>query len=257
MTEVPFFLPTAAGPMAAVASLPDAGPLRGPAVVMLPEGGMPRIHQDALAGAARALATCGQPVLRIDYPGLGASPGVEVERGALAEATREASQWFLREVGVDGLALAGLCLGADFAIAVAAAEPDVGVVVLDQMRLRPRRKRTGGRLRDGVAALEGLAQVPHLGTTGTNKRYDDDRWKEPLLEGLEACAAHVFLLATPGSPAAREHAELLASEVLTPRAAARLQLVVRAGDEVAGPGHTGRTELQTHLVRLLGDATVR
>ncbi|HYU57290.1 MAG TPA: hypothetical protein VEO00_04480 [Actinomycetota bacterium] len=122
--EVPFFLPTSGGDLAAVASLPERGPLAGPPTLLLHSPFAPRPRGVAMLLLARRLADAGVPALRLDVPGSGLTPMADPDdRVRTIEILADAARWFAAACGEKALAVAGTCLGGRYALGVAARIP--------------------------------------------------------------------------------------------------------------------------------------
>jgi len=129
--EIPLFVPTSAGRVFGIVSLPDDGsPLIGPGVVLLPGGRAGAGVLPLFQSIARRLAEHGQPAFRFDYPGSGLSAGeTAVPRSQLRALVQELCDWFVGETGVEELAVAGRCGGARLALAMPRVDARVRVCV--------------------------------------------------------------------------------------------------------------------------------
>jgi pimeloyl-ACP methyl ester carboxylesterase len=189
--DVPLFVPTQAGPMSAMASIPSAGELVGPALALLPGLEAERVRLDVLREVAHALAERGQPVISFDYPGVGMSPSPGLPREEVPSVFTEACDWFLGETGLAELALAGSCGGARMALAIAADNPKVSTVLAQGLPMKIRRRGVKSRVRAGIAALDIVSPklITPL-TRGANVRYSETDWNDDLLRDLSAAAAN-------------------------------------------------------------------
>ncbi len=114
---------------------PAAGAAPGPAVLMLPAGVVGRSGPGGLYTVlARALATAGWPVLRVDLSGLGEADGAlaastrwaafrQLEEGLHLPEILVAAAWLRRETGAGSVAPLGLCGSGVTAAMAAAQEP--------------------------------------------------------------------------------------------------------------------------------------
>jgi len=110
---------------------PDAGPVRGPILVLLNAGLIPRMGPFRLhVTLARQMAAKGNATFRFDLPGIGDtmldSPMTSLPAVTMALDAIE------RHVGATRFVIAGLCRGADLAWKVALHDPRVtGVLQID------------------------------------------------------------------------------------------------------------------------------
>jgi hypothetical protein len=213
MTEVPFYAPTAHGPIAGIASLPERSALRGPAVALLSPGRLPRIQFDVNRDVARRLAEYGQPAVRFEHPGAGTDPGGRLRKDAAGPALAEAIEWFRVQTGRDEVALSGSCICSFHAIAAASDNPAVRVVVADDLHFRPQAKRTYSRVRAGVAAVDALAGRAMRGSERANRVPAEDEWRNDLLANIEAATAWatIVFVQREGSLDARDLEEIRSS----------------------------------------------
>lgn len=185
--QVPFFVPTSAGPLDAMAHLPDGGQLRSPAVVFLPGGENPRTRNRVGLQLARDLAATGQPVLRLDLPGCGLSPipDVMTDRDVLASTLVEAVAWFRDATGSSSSAIAGTCGGAATALAVAARDPGTeAAIAIDLPTIRRRKRKTLRRVRAGIAAVDPVGERFTTLLAGGGSKGDDMGWFPGVLDSL-------------------------------------------------------------------------
>jgi pimeloyl-ACP methyl ester carboxylesterase len=230
--DVPLFVPTAAGAMSAMASVPESGRVRGPAVALLPGHEAERVRIDALRDIAHALAAEGQPVISFDYPGIGMSPSKALPRNEVPRVLGEACAWFLDKTGLSELALAGTCGGAALSLTIAARSPSVCAVVAQGLPLRLRRGRVKSRIRAGIAALDwvGPGVVAPL-TRGSSVKYSETEWNLELVGDICAAAtrARVELVFGENDRAYHDFLQLQLSERLLPEAANKLEVSVLPG----------------------------
>lgn len=120
--ELPFYLPTSEGRLAAILGVPDRA--NGTLVVMLTGGSRHgRAHRNRMwVKAARGLEEDGVLTLRMDLPGVGDSEGrprrFDMEN-PLGEPVSQAVNEVVRETRVGRVLLMGSCLGARACLAAA------------------------------------------------------------------------------------------------------------------------------------------
>lgn len=149
MTQVPFFLPSSKGELAAMAHLPAADP-RPEASILLLTGG--RAGRRVVKSIADELASAGFMCLRFDYPGTGATPVTDpLPREELVSVTCEVGRWWSDRTGAE-LAIVGRCLGARLGVAAAARDNAVRRVVGIYLPVTLRTAKQ--RLRRGIKKLD-------------------------------------------------------------------------------------------------------
>lgn len=191
--EIPLFVPTSAGRVFGIVTLPDDGsPLIGPGVVLLPGGRAGAGVLPLLQSVARRLAERGQPVFRFDYPGAGLSASEPaVPRSELRALVQELCDWFVIESGIEELAVAGRCGGARLALAMPRVDARVRVCV----GAVPFFDLGGWSLRSTIAALDAkgprlarrLIQAPRAERAREEPR-DRKTLEAELVEDLRAAA---------------------------------------------------------------------
>ncbi len=160
MREHAIFVPHEGEYLAAVLTLPDTQPVG--LALLLCGFGAPRSHRYQMwTRTARRIAAGGMATLRMDYVGIGDSTGTvrefraEHEALCLAQA-RAVLDAGLRLTGVDRVAIAGNCLGARVAMAIAAERDDVaGVVGIlpPLVKARPTKARLAKAKRSSIARV--------------------------------------------------------------------------------------------------------
>ncbi|HEU4481079.1 MAG TPA: alpha/beta fold hydrolase [Actinomycetota bacterium] len=186
--EIPFFLPTSAGDLSAIASLPDDGVLHGPSVFLLP-GDSARNRVGVLRDVARRVADNRQPVMRFDYPGHGFSPiDATPTRKDLIPIIVEAMDWFSTQTGLTDVAVAGTCLGARAAVMLAAADDRVTTAVSVGCPIR-KRKPVKPKVRAGLAAIDAIGGrvASHL-ARGSRTKTIGEGWQKGLVEDILTAA---------------------------------------------------------------------
>ncbi len=119
-----------------IVAKPRSAPTELPAVVILNTGIIHRVgHHRMFVTMSRALATAGHTVLRFDFSGIGDSDprtdGLSPSESCLADI-REAVDWLEVNYQVTQVVLAGLCSGADHAVAYGHTDGRiVGLVLMD------------------------------------------------------------------------------------------------------------------------------
>ena len=156
MREYPVFIPWEGEHLAAVLSVPEG---RARALALLPNvPGAPRSHRyQVWALAAERLAAAGVASIRWETTGFHDSTG-SAETATMAvtpvDEALAVARFGQRAVGVETLVAVGTCLGAQTALAVAAASPEcVGAVcVMPRMTNRPvvRRRLSEAAKREGA-----------------------------------------------------------------------------------------------------------
>ncbi len=189
--QVPFFVPTSAGTIDAIAHLPDGGALKGPAVVFLPGGDNPRTRNRVGLELARDLATNGQPVMRLDLPGCGLSPIPEVikDRDVLGHALVEAVAWFREMTGAETSAIAGTCGGAATSLAVAARDPlTTKAIAIDLPTIKRKKRKALRRVRAGIAAVDPVGERFTAALVGGGSKGEMEGWFPSVIDSLERAA---------------------------------------------------------------------
>lgn len=129
MIDHPVFVPTTAGPVGGIVTVPS-GPTRG-AVVLLDGWSGTRAGPNAVwTRAARLLAADGLVVLRFDYPGVNNSDLARADEKSIETALREVVAWYLERCGLPEISIVGYCLGTRYAMQLATAVPEVARVAL-------------------------------------------------------------------------------------------------------------------------------
>lgn len=181
--EVPFFVPTSHGDLAVGATL-DPGALgTTEPVLFLPGGDHPRSRNRVRLEIARELALRGRAVFRLDYPGAGLSPIDKVPRGDTVDVLLEVVTWVRQATGSDTLAVGGTCGGARHAIALSARDHSVSSVVAIDCPIARRRK-TGRRLRAGIAAIDPLGGRVASVLAAGGRGGEANEWFPGLIEDL-------------------------------------------------------------------------
>ena len=230
--DIPLFVPTAAGEMSAMASIPSSGTVQGPAVGLLPAMEAERVRLDVLRDIAHALAERGQPVISFDYPGSGMSPS-QVPREEVTSVLSEACDWFLEQTGSTELALTGSCFGGRLALAIAARNQSVSTVVAQAIIMKLRTRRVQSRVRAGIAALDVVGpRVTAPLTRGSSVRYSETEWDRELVDDITGAArnAHVHLVFGEQDPGYRDFIELTGSNTISPEVAQDLEVSVFPGE---------------------------
>jgi pimeloyl-ACP methyl ester carboxylesterase len=141
--EIPLYLPTDSGHLAAVLGLPDVP--NGTLLLLLTGGSRHgRVHRNRMwVKVARALDAHGVSTLRLDLPGVGDSEGnprrFDLEESLGPPITR-AVQQVVEETGTTQVLLAGSCTGARAALSAAPLIPaatDVLYVVAPTLARKP------------------------------------------------------------------------------------------------------------------------
>jgi dienelactone hydrolase len=193
VTDHPFLVPTAAGPIGAVLSEPD-GPRRANVILLEGVAGVRYGVNGVWARVARALASTGVTVLRFDYPGTGDSAMARRPAPGDHGLAREMSAWLRNRTGGGDLILIGSCYGARPAAALAAQEDGAAGLAIVVPYFRARRgtlrwkasEATGRALRRTIApaldratrsaVIAAAARVPVWALAG-----ERDRWTPDLL----------------------------------------------------------------------------
>jgi pimeloyl-ACP methyl ester carboxylesterase len=135
MNEYPVLLETRAGVVAAIVTEPD-GPPRASAIFLHGAAGSRSGVNRVWARVARALASAGLAVVRLDYPGMGSSLGTG-ETGPRGEdlaaddaAVRDLIAWFRGRTGDLDLLAIGSCYGTRVASRLAAEGIDLAGLAL-------------------------------------------------------------------------------------------------------------------------------
>jgi hypothetical protein len=134
-------------PMVGILHSPAASicPGRRAGVLVVNSGLRPRTGPYRLyVRVARRLCAAGLYVLRMDFPGIGDSPGHFADASAFrrqfvdnTELTRRVAGFFRSEWRLDSLGLCGLCTGAINALVTTAAEPSVDFGLLFSLPVDP------------------------------------------------------------------------------------------------------------------------
>lgn len=231
--DVPLFVPTAAGEMSAMATVPESGRVRDPAVALLPGHEAERVRIDALRDIAHTLTAVGHPVISFDYPGIGMSPSKALPREDVPTVMGEACEWFLDKTGLSELALAGACGGAFLSLAIAARNPAVCTVVAQGLPMRQRHGRVKSRTRAGIAALDWVGpRVLAPLTTGSAFRYSKDEWDKRLVDDICSAVARtrVTLVFGEKDRAYTDFLEIRESGEIPPDVAGKLEISVLPGE---------------------------
>jgi exosortase A-associated hydrolase 1 len=240
--------------MVGILSLPAAPGPRG--VLIVTGGPQYRVgsHRQFVL-LARALATCGWPVLRFDLRGMGDSEGSPRDyRAAGPDIAGALAQFFDAVPSLREVALWGLCDGATAAACHAPRDARVNALVLLNPWVRssaglaratlrhyylPRllqgafwRKLAGGGLQLG-ASLASLRQV--AAATQTPATQEDDAPAPALLRALAQFQGKVLLILSGDDLGAREWQALLAGDPAWRGVAARAQWTQA---QVEGANHT-------------------
>jgi pimeloyl-ACP methyl ester carboxylesterase len=232
--EIPVFLPTSVGSLAAVATLPADGSLVGPPVVWLPGGTNPRTRDPVIRQTARDIADRGQAMLRVDYPGCGLSGGSRLSDQDLLPVLLEACEWFRQSCGAGQITVGGSCRGAKLAIELATMTSHIGDVVSVSpplgIRGRPRRRR---KIRAGIAALDpvGSRMTPWLAGGDRLMGREDEEWALGVLQLLAAARARIAFIHGTEDPGSELYA-LLGD--LPEDLAPRISVTVRKGAQLYG-----------------------
>ena len=191
--DIPFFLPTSAGDLSAIATLPDGDPFTGPAVFLLP-GDSARNRVNVLRDVARRVAAEGRPVMRFDYPGHGFSPtdGTPTRKD-LIPIVVEAMDWFRSLTDQEEIAVAGTCLGARAAVLLAAADPRVTTAVSVGCPVR-KRKPVKPKVRAGLAAVDAIGGrvATHLARGSRTKKISEG-WQRGLVDDIVTASPRAHL----------------------------------------------------------------
>jgi len=240
--------------MVGILSLPAAPGPRG--VLIVTGGPQYRVgsHRQFVL-LARALATCGWPVLRFDLRGMGDSEGSPRDyRAAGPDIAGALAQFFDAVPSLREVALWGLCDGATAAACHAPRDARVNALMLLNPWVRssaglaratlrhyylPRllqgafwRKLAGGGLQLG-ASLASLRQV--AAATQTPATQEDDAPAPALLRALAQFQGKVLLILSGDDLGAREWQALLAGDPAWRGVAARAQWTQA---QVEGANHT-------------------
>lgn len=237
LMDLPFYLPTSGGDLSCVASIPEFGELKDPAVVLLP-GDNARNRVGVLRDVARGLAALQHPVLRFDYPGWGFSPtDAPGSRKELLPIVLEAVERFRTLTSCASIAVSGTCLGARGALMVAARIPGVTNTVAVGSPIRPRRP-AGGKLAAGLATVDriGGPMAERLAKLGSKTKVDGEGWQKGLLEDLDRAAerGRVELVFGGADEFYSDFLELSESGELPTRTLNRLVVTVLEGQQLRG-----------------------
>ena len=212
MTSHPCFVPGDAAPLGGVVHLPEGDDLLEPAVVMLPGLEAERIRIGGVKDAADRLAHHGHPVLRLDHPGSGTSPGANPPRSEVTNIFNEATNWFLHLTGSRTASLGGVCAGGSHGIRIAGMNDHVAMVVVQGGRLRQRVGKERPTIAAGLAAVDLLERVPRprSSTRGSSGVYAEEVWSDEQVETLRAATRHaeVVFVFGDGDPGAEDVDEL-------------------------------------------------
>lgn len=234
--DIPLFVPTTAGEMSAMASIPVSGTSQGPAVGFLPAMQAERIRFDVFRDIAHALADRGQPVISFDYPGSGLSPSRDIPREDVASVLSEACDWFLQQTGSTELALTGSCFGGRLALAIAARNRSVTTVLAQAINLKLRKKKkVQSKVRAGIAALDVVGpRVTAPLTRGSGVRFSETEWDRVIVDDITKAAqnAHVHLVFGEPDPGYRDFIELAESKTIDPDVVRGIEVSVRPGEHV-------------------------
>jgi pimeloyl-ACP methyl ester carboxylesterase len=235
----PFFVPISGGDCSAMASIPS-GPLMGPPVVILPGLENSRVRDAADHFIVGGLADRGRPVLQLDFPGRGSSPGTPTDFEELDQVAVHACEWFADECGSDGFSVIGVCGSALLAFQVTELSRRVEEVISiscpvagrEGAKLRPQ------RIRKGLAAIDpvGVPLMATLRRRPAPTAPDELLWRADLLAQLGSMSesTRVLFLYGEADPQFPDFLELQRSGSIPDEAMGRWDVRICPGDELYG-----------------------
>ena len=240
MTEIPLYFPTCRGDAAGIVSVPDRE-TDLPAVLLLTGDANSRTRVGVLADVARRLSGRGHPVLRFDYPGAGLSNSdVSPKHEELAVVALEAADWLLSQTGCSQLLTAGHCMGARFALVVAAYNEAVTRAVAVGCPIR-KRQVIRSQVRTRLAAKSTLGPALSSVLTRGHRSKPAAGWFPGLLQEIQTATPRAHLGFIYGSED-EFHADLRALlDEVGPEVAQHVSVSVRQGAQLRA-----LTELEHH-----------
>lgn len=186
MMDLPFYVPTSVGDLAAIGRVPDEG-IGGPPVLLLAGRDSPRSKERVRWDIARDLAVVGRPCFRVDYPGVGLSAAPAAAAEQTVEVLGEAATWIRTACGASNIAVGGMCAGAISAVSLAARDPAIDVVVAVSLpffvRDRSPLDTHVERARAAIAAVDPAGRR-RSGRPEKRRRNRPSRWRSGLREDL-------------------------------------------------------------------------
>ena len=186
VTDIPFYIPTSVGDLAAIARVPPTG-IDGPPLLLLAGRDSPRSKERVRWEIARDLAGVGRPCFRVDYPGVGLSSTRALSTELTVDVLLEVAAWIRTVCETSKIAVGGMCAGAITAVSLAARDPAIDSVLAVSLpfflRDRSRFDIHVERARAAIAAVDpiGTRRVERLEKRRRNRRLE---WRPGLREDL-------------------------------------------------------------------------